>query len=337
MDNKTHLQKYQDTLYLSIGIENKLSNLRPGDSLKLAYAIKQNSDATEFEYIKKAFYMDKTMVSEEDYKNVFDFWQRIIDNDRLRDNMDTLPIGIVIGNIIQSTKTQDALNVKRPNKNENDNQVNVVIPNISTTMLYTNKSIKWIRVMIDREDANNIEFPPFMEYRYTYWFNDKVAEIYFTGTDVDELFKFIDDCVYIKSMAFYSDLRNITKSKKLPMCVRISNYIKFMYSYLYGVLWPGDECFNGTTTERLMLLLVYGCVMLDRQNMSNGRHDTMTPLQAISGTSPHNALIIRARDENHVIGLKNQRDNRIMGEPARVYGVSDREIVLTCKKIKPDS
>ena len=118
------------------------------------------------------------------------------------------------------------------------------------------------------------------------------------------------------------------------MCVRISNYIKFMYSYLYGVLWPGDECFNGTTTERLMLLLVYGCVMLDRQNMSNGRHDTMTPLQAISGTSPHNSLIVRAREENHVIGLENQRDHRIMGEPARVYGVSDREIVLTCKKNK---
>ena len=285
-----------------------------GSIRRLVNQIRINSNNEEQEYILNGLRQKNPMVIR--------IWKYFLKNDRL-ENIDTttsIPLGIHMGNNIQRKTTQNLLNVKRYTSNTLNTFENVIIPNVSFIILYTNKNFQWVRIRIDSE-KELINFPG---YKYHVKLTDDIYEVYFNSVSVEEVFRYIETSSYIKRVSFYSDLKNMMMSKTIANYVKLSNFVKFMLTYESHMLWPEDMKIDEKKSIDILIYMTYGTLFLKRTNLGNTRCKELSPFQVLSGTAPLNSLRLRLNDSD-VHTITNIRDSQCLNDIPQIGSVSKCE------------
>ncbi|UBZ25492.1 P47 [Crangon crangon nudivirus] len=229
---------------------------------------------------------------------------------------DVHAIGLDLSIDIYSDGAQDILNVKRFNMKayqsygqlnkynyyiENELKIDpaLVQPKINPTIIHTiTEDRVWFRLKLTRNaDRTELDTIPHLYYAHSesnrpvgmHRIEECIYELYFEGNcNLEELFVLYDNLACIKTIVFYSNLRQF-KEKCSNRLTVFSNILKFYYC-----LKTKKSDFIITTTKELKLFhrcYMLSAIFMSMDNFKSSNNELgSAPLSCLSGSNPNNIM-----------------------------------------------
>ncbi|KAG6558453.1 viral RNA polymerase subunit p47 [Microplitis demolitor] len=260
-------------------------------------------------------------------------------------NLDALPIGIILSIDMHSHAAQAALNVKhtkilysRENLKSSENSEVItnqelkhpILPDIDVTVLHQGVKYCWFRIkLFSHQDFSQLELP-FTPVHY-YFYTSLIVEIYYhrecrNYKDIYWLtMDYLNSSPLIDKIYFFSDCRLVERIDN--KVIQFSNTLKFLYCYRLNT-----ASFSVTSIddlENLFKLLIRTTVFLYRRNFNMVNEDLDTPFTALTGERAH-INVRRFLSEENIYSVNNARDGLILGTGTQIGGINPHEVIIKC-------
>lgn len=260
-------------------------------------------------------------------------------------NLDALPLGIILSIDMHSHAAQAALNVKHtkvlyPKENsksntnsgvvENQELKHPILPEIDVTVLHQGGKFCWFRIkLFNADDFGKLKLP-YTPVHY-YFYTDLIVELYFYREcrHYKELYwstlGYLNLSPLIDKIYFFSDCRLVERID--DKVIQFSNTLKFLYCYRLNSASFSVSSIDDL--ENLFKLVIRSTVFLYRRNFNMVNEDLDTPFTALTGERAH-INVRRFLSEDNVYSVNNARDGLILGTGTQIGGINPHEVIIKC-------